>query len=171
MATTALPEYWLRGPIEDVPPLLQPAAHALLQARDEISEALIDFPQELAWQQPAGVASVAFHLQHLTGVLDRLFTYAEGKQLNEQQLVYLAAEGKQHDTVTIESLITQFNKQVDKAIDQLKRTTATSLTESRRVGRKQIPSTVFGLIFHAAEHTMRHTGQLIVTIRLLKQLT
>jgi uncharacterized damage-inducible protein DinB len=171
MATTALPEYWLRGPIGNVPSLLQPVAHALLQARDEIAQLMIDFPAELAWEQPAGAASVAFHLQHLTGVLDRLFTYAEGKQLDERQLIYLAAEGEKNDTVTIESLITQFNKQVDKAIGQLKRTNAESLTESRGVGRKQMPSTVIGLLFHSAEHTMRHTGQLIVTIKLLKQLT
>ena len=30
-------EVWLRGePVEDVPPLLQPVAHSLLQCRDEI---------------------------------------------------------------------------------------------------------------------------------------
>ena len=39
--------------------------------------------------------------------------------------------------------------------------------EVREVGRDRIPSTVGGLIFHAAEHTQRHLGQLLVTVRVL----
>ena len=35
------------------------------------------------------------------------------------------------------------------------------------VGRRKLPSTVLGLLFHAAEHTQRHTGQLLVTVRVL----
>jgi hypothetical protein len=70
-------EYWLQGPIPDVPALLQPIAHAFLQAKKEIHQAVGNFPEEKIWEQPAGVASVAFHLQHLAGVIDRLFTYAK----------------------------------------------------------------------------------------------
>jgi hypothetical protein len=51
------------------------------------------FPEGLLWQKPAGLASPGFHLQHLTGVIDRLFTYAKGERLSEQQLAALAAEG------------------------------------------------------------------------------
>ena len=74
-------EVWQRGPIADVPALLQPVAHALLQAEEEITEIIKDMPAETIWQQPAGVASIAFHVQHITGVLDRLFTYAKGEAL------------------------------------------------------------------------------------------
>jgi len=35
------------------------------------------------------------------------------------------------------------------------------------VGRKRIPSNVIGLLFHTAEHTQRHTGQLLVTVKVL----
>jgi len=86
-------EYWLSGPVENIPSLLQPVAHALLQAREEVRESVKDFPQSLLWHRPGGAASVGFHLQHLTGVLDRLFTYARGEHLNHQQLEYLKAEG------------------------------------------------------------------------------
>ena len=164
-------EYWLRGPIAGVPGLLQPVAHALLQARNEAERSLDAFPEALLWDQPAGVASVAFHLQHLTGVLDRLFTYANGQSLDQQQLNYLAAEGKKDDKISVDTLLMNFRLQVDKAILQLKETDVSLLTAIRGVGRKQIPSTVIGLLFHAAEHAMRHTGQLIVTIKMLKQLT
>lgn len=161
------PEVWLRGPIDGIPPLLQPVAHALLQAREEINEMMAGFPGELLWERPAGMASPGFHLQHLTGVLDRLFTYARGEALTEQQLTYLANEGK--GTVELSLLLENFNKQVDIAIKQLSETDEAILTQARGVGRAQIPSTVIGLLVHAAEHTMRHTGQLLVTVKFLVQ--
>ena len=159
-------EVWLRGPLDGIPALLQPVAHVLLQAREEINTLMIDFPDNLLWEKPAGMASPGFHLQHLTGVLDRLFTYAQSKQLTPQQLTYLAAESKErsHD---VQSLLQSFNQQVDKAIQQLSETDESTLTQPRGVGRAQLPSTVIGLLVHAAEHTMRHTGQLMVTVRFL----
>lgn len=163
-----LPEYWMRGPVEGIPALLQPVAHALLQARDEVNKMIKDFPQALLWNKVAGMASPAFHLQHLAGVLDRLFTYAKAEQLSQEQLVYLAAEGKENSELTKEYLLNNFNKQVELALQQLSSTDEKTLTHFRGVGRKKLPSTVLGLLFHAAEHTMRHTGQLIVTVNVLK---
>jgi hypothetical protein len=57
---TNLPEVWLRGPVENIPSLLQPAAHAVMQALEEVKAIMQDFPHELLWVKPAGVASVAF---------------------------------------------------------------------------------------------------------------
>lgn len=165
---TSLPEVWLRGPLEGVPPLLQPAAHALLQAQEEIHRLMEGFPEALLWEQPAGVASPAFHLQHMAGVLDRLFTYANGQQLSPQQLDYLAAEGKQAAGISLAQLLTQFDKAIEQAITRIKNTDPAILTDTRGVGRKQVPSTVLGLIFHSAEHTMRHTGQLLVTVQVIR---
>lgn len=162
------PEVWLRGPLTDMPALLQPIAHALLQAREEINEWMVDFPDELLWERPAEVASVGFHLQHLTGVLDRLLTYASDNQLNEKQLEYLSLEGKVNSSIKTSELVEAFNKQVDKALEQLRSTSENSLTEPREVGRAKLPSTVIGLLVHAAEHTTRHVGQLLVTVRILK---
>jgi uncharacterized damage-inducible protein DinB len=167
MSDTKLPEVWLRGPLAEVPALLQPVAHALLQAREEIHDLLKDFPETLLWERPAGVASVGFHLQHLTGVLDRLFTYALGHALSPAQLQYLAAEGVTENTTRLQALVQAFDAQVEHAVKQLKDMEAEKLTEVRTVGRKQLPSTVLGLLFHAAEHTMRHTGQLLVTVKVL----
>jgi uncharacterized damage-inducible protein DinB len=165
MADKTKPEVWLRGPLDGISTLLQPVAHALLQAREEINELMTDLPEELLWERPAGVASPGFHLQHLTGVLDRLFTYASGELLTQQQLNYLAGEGKPADDLN--TLLTAFNNQVDIAIKQLSETNEVTLTETRGVGRAQIPSTVISLLIHAAEHTMRHTGQLLITIKVL----
>jgi uncharacterized damage-inducible protein DinB len=161
------PEVWLRGALPNVPQLLQPVAHALLQAREEINSLMIDFPEALLWESVAGMASVGFHLQHLTGVLDRLFTYAADKSLNDDQLIYLSKEGKDQSG-KVNLLVTAFNNKVDWAIDQLKQINEQTLTETRGVGRAQIPSTVIGLLVHSAEHTMRHAGQLLVTVSILK---
>ncbi len=160
------PEIWLRGPLDNIPALLQPMAHALLQAREEINELMLNFPDELLWERIAGMASPGFHLQHLAGVINRLFTYARGQQLSQQQLEALTAEGKPANQTT-HILLKQFNKQVDAALSQLQETDPVTLTEYRAVGRGKLPSTVIGLYVHAAEHTMRHTGQLLVTVKVL----
>jgi uncharacterized damage-inducible protein DinB len=162
------PEVWQRGPIPGIPPLLQPVAHALLQAREEVDALMKDFPVNYLWQKPAGVASVAFHLQHLTGVLDRLFTYAKGEALSQTQRDWLAAEGKSFESENpVQELLNRFDKQVDLALDQLAKTDELTLTDFRGIGRAQLPSTVLGLLFHSAEHTQRHVGQLFVTVRVL----
>ena len=160
-------EVWLRGPVPDVPPLLQPVAHALLQAREELTAALRDFPPALLNARPGGVASVGFHLQHLAGVLDRTFTYARAEALSEHQLAALAAENPPVAIAadTVQQLVQRFNAQVNSALAQLQVTDEATLPEVRGVGRAQLPSTVMGLLVHAAEHTTRHLGQLLVTAK------
>lgn len=160
------PEVWLRGPLPDIPFLLQPVAHALLQAREEVGEMMEGFLQELLWQRPAGVASPGFHLQHLSGVLDRLFTYAQDASLSAAQRDYLAKEGQAAE-ITAGELVQAFHLQVDRALEQLRNTPEPSLAAFRGVGRAKLPSTVLGLLVHAAEHTQRHVGQLLVTVRVL----
>ena len=164
-------EVWLRGPVPEIIFYLQPVVHALMQAREEVNEMTQDFTNDLLWEKPGRVASAGFHLQHLTGVLDRLFTYARGEALNDEQLQKLAAEGNPESSEqTVQSLVQSFNQQVECAIQQLQKTIDSDLSETRFVGRSKIPSTVLGLLFHAAEHTQRHVGQLFVTINVLRNL-
>ena len=126
------------------------------------------FPDDRLWDRPAGLASPGFHLQHLAGVLDRLFTYAKGTMLSREQLAALGAEkGPQTGAASVRQGLDRFNQQIDKALQQLRQVAEPDLTEIRLVGRVRLPSTVIGLLFHAAEHTMRHTGQLLVTARIL----
>ena len=168
MPGAKLPEFWLRGAIPGISPYLQPVAHALLQAKEEVTELMRDFPENFLWTKPAEAASPAFHLQHLSGVLNRLFTYARGQSLSEEQLRLLKAEGVKDDQLNLEILLENFYNQVDQCIKQLQETDERSLNDFRGVGRAQLPSTVLGLLMHGAEHTMRHLGQLLVTVRILK---
>ena len=156
---SSMPEVWLRGPLPDVPPLVQPVAHALLQAQEEVHELVERFPPDLLWARPAGVAAPGFHLQHLSGVLDRLFTYARAESLTPSQLADLAAERSPGNPApTADELVRRFDLQVEEVLGQLRATDEQTLTEYRGVGQQQLPSTVLGLLVHAAEHTQRHVG-------------
>lgn len=172
MSSTTLPEVWLRGPLPDVPPLLQPLAHALLQARHEVETALGHFPDMLLNIRPAGVASVGFHLRHLAGVLDRMQAYARQQPLMEEQFRYLAAEKDGPVAVgtpdTTATLLQHFHEAVEQMLTTLRHTPEATLPEFRPVGRQSLPSTVIGLLVHAAEHTTRHVGQLLVTARIVQ---
>src|ERR671917_617505 len=86
------PEPWLRGPVPGVPPLLQPVAHALLQAVEDIRRVVPLLSDDNLWRRPGGAASVGFHVRHAGGALDRLFTYARGEALSETQRAALARE-------------------------------------------------------------------------------
>lgn len=160
------PEAWLRGPVDGVPDSLQPVAHALIQAREEARDLLRDFPSALLWARPSGLASVGFHLQHIAGVIDRLFTYARGEGLSDEQRSTLAQERSAPDpNTTVDVLLDVLDVQVERALTQLRATPPHSLNQERLVGRKQLPSTVLGLLCHAAEHAQRHVGQMLVTAR------
>lgn len=156
-------EVWMRGPVAGVPMVLQPVAHALLQATEEVEEALTGFNDNHLWIKPAGMASVGFHLQHMCGVIDRLFTYARAESLTAEQLEYLQHEGIGEATSTV--LVQRFRRQVDVALNQLRATPEQDVLLPRGIGRKQIPTNMLGLLFHAAEHTQRHLGQLLVTVK------
>lgn len=160
------PEVWLRGNIPGIPDLLQPVAHALLQAREDVHSYLQDFPQHLLWEKPADRASVGFHLQHLTGVVDRMLTYAAGKGLSTP-FSELKREGDPGTGENVENHVAAFDLKVEEALRILTNTPVGSLTDFRNVGRKKLPSSVIGLLFHAAEHSQRHVGQLLVSISVL----
>ncbi len=113
---------------------------------------------------------LVFICKYIAGIQDRLFTYAKGTMLSEQQLQHLKNEGKEDANITSVMLVENLNRQTGKSIEQLKQTDVNTLTETRSVGRKQIPSTVTGLLFHAAEHTMRvHIAGkfILVTVKIL----
>ncbi|ARK11937.1 DinB family protein [Fibrivirga algicola] len=162
------PEIWLRGPLPNVPALLQPAAHALEQALLDARTALSNFPDALLWERPAGLASVGFHLQHIAGVQDRMLTYARHEALSETQFTYLRQEGKPtNEMPTVADLLTRLHTQTERTVAHLRTVDPGALPDYRPVGREGLPSTVGGLLFHAAEHSMRHVGQLLVTAKLL----
>ena len=162
-------EPWLRGPVPGVPPLLQPAAHAFLMSQEDVDRAVDGLTSAQVWQSPGGVATVGFHVAHLSGATDRLLTYARGDSLSPEQRLALAAEAKLSETrPAIEELVARWHQTIEMALGQLRRTSEKNLLDAREVGRDALPSNVLGLLFHAAEHAARHTGQVVTIAKILK---
>lgn len=161
-------EWWQRGPIEGVPALLQPVAHILLQVRESVEEMVGDLTEAQWNARPAGVASAAFHVRHMAGVIDRLFTYARGESLSAEQFAALRGEGAPLHEADVPNVLAALSARVDAAIAELKIIDVNTLGDFRAVGRAQLPSTVIGCLVHGAEHAMRHVGQLSVTTRIVR---
>lgn len=168
-APTSRPEPWLRGPVPGIPAWLQPAAHALVMSAEDCAGAVADLTPDQLWAAPGGAASIGFHLRHLAGSTDRLLTYARGERLDEAQRAALAAEtDPSASRPTAPELVAAWQAAVDTALTQLAATPDAALLTPRSVGRAQLPSTVLGLLFHAAEHASRHTGQVITLAKVVR---
>jgi uncharacterized damage-inducible protein DinB len=120
------------------------------------------------WLRPGGAASIGFHVRHTGGALDRLFTYARGELLTGEQRNALRDEGTAGDPpASLDALVADVGKIIDRALKQLADTPKESLLDERKLGRAGLPTTVVGLLFHAAEHSTRHVGQAITTAKVL----
>ena len=161
-------EWWQRGPIAGVPPVLQPVAHILLQVRESVAEMVVGLTEEDWNHRPGGVASAAFHVRHIAAVIDRLFTYARGQALSTAQLASIPLEGAPLAIADVPAVLDALSTRVDAAIAELRTIDVATLGDYRGVGRKQLPSTVIGCLVHGAEHAMRHVGQLSVTVRVVR---
>jgi uncharacterized damage-inducible protein DinB len=160
-------EPWLRGPIPGMPAMIMPAAHAMMQAAEDIPRAVEGLTIEQLWALPGGAAAVGFHLRHLGGSIDRLLTYARGEMLSDAQMTQLEAEieddGRSADELAREAL-----RAIERGIGAMRETPPGIYLETRGVGRRRLPTTVLGLLVHIAEHTQRHVGALIATAKVVR---
>jgi uncharacterized damage-inducible protein DinB len=145
-----------------------PAAHALLQASEDIERAAMVLSSAELVARPGGAASVAFHLKHLAGSLDRLLTYARGEALDVEQRTALKTEQVDSPSENAAPLVRNAQGAIASALDQLRATSEDTLQVARQVGRAALPTTVGGLLFHAAEHAVRHAGQIITTAKIVR---
>jgi hypothetical protein len=167
MTDPSRPEVWLRGPLPDYLDELQPVAHSLLQVREEIAAVAVLSTEHL-WARPGGAASIGFHLRHLAGSLDRLLTYARGDRINAAQRAALSEEERDgRPEEPAETLVRAAQDAIDRALAHVRATPLCALDEVRLVGRQGLPSTVLGLLFHAAEHAQRHSAQIITTAKIV----
>ena len=166
--TVRQPEVWLRGALPGIEPMLMPVAHALLQAREDVENLAATVPSDHLWARPGGAASIGFHVRHLGGTIDRLFTYARGEALSAAQKTALREEGTPADPPpSFDEIVAEVRATIERALEQVRQTPRERLLEARGVGRAALPSTVIGLMMHAAEHSTRHVGQAITTARIL----
>src|SRR3954464_4490877 len=114
-------EVWLRGPVAGIQPLLQPAAHTILQVGEDVLPIVEHLTPAQLWAKPGGAASIGFHLAHLPGSLERLLTYSRGESLTAEQLECLAGERRvDEDRPELRHLLTTFSAGIDAAIAYLR---------------------------------------------------
>jgi DinB superfamily len=160
-------EVWLRGPLRGIDPMLMPVAHTLLQVAEDARRVVAGLSPDDLRARPGGAASVCFHLRHIAGSIDRLCTYARGEGLSEAQLRVARDEVVDLPEPHGAALVALVSSSVDGALEQVRSTPRSSLPDPRRVGRAGLPSTVIGLLFHCAEHALRHSGQALTTARIV----
>jgi len=161
------PEPWLRGTHSEIPAVPRAVLHAIELAQEDLTSWCGELSEQELFATPAGLPSIAFHLRHIARSLDRLLTYAEGRELNERQLLALTSEMNPQalrDEIFSElsAAFTESSARILKLSVQL-----APLNETRTVGRKNLPTTVAGLLVHIADHTQRHVGQIITTAKIL----
>jgi uncharacterized damage-inducible protein DinB len=166
-------EPWLSGSHSDVPAVARAVLHALELAFDDIRKWTTGLTDLEIHTLPLGLPPLAFHLRHIARSTDRILTYAEGNQLSPGQLALLKSEqvGPEHDErETLTALIAEVEHSFADAAARIRALARANCDTPRSVGRKQLPTSIGGALIHVADHTQRHTGQVVTTAKVLKAL-
>jgi uncharacterized damage-inducible protein DinB len=163
---SALPEPWLRGTHTEVPAVGRAVLHALDLAWDDLNKWTEGLSDAEVHAKPLGLPSVAFHLRHIARSVDRLLSYAEDKQLTQEQLAALKAEQAGDEPLT--TLLAEVDAAFKLADGRVRTLAASDFDTPRSVGRKLLPTSIGGALVHVADHTQRHTGQVVTTAKVLR---
>ena len=175
MDTTPAPppytEPWLRGTHPEVPAAGRAVLHALDLALDDVTKWTAGLTDAEVHSSPLGLPSIAFHLRHIARSTDRILSYAEGNQLSADQLAALKSEqGIAENVESLAVLLSEVEVSFNDAAERIRVLATANLETPRFVGRKQLPTSIGGALIHVADHTQRHTGQVITTAKVLKAL-
>lgn len=170
MSTSPAPyiEPWLRGTHTDVPAVGRAVLHALELALDDLTLWTEGLSDAEVHAQPLGLPSVAFHLRHIAGSVDRILSYAEGNRLSAEQLAALKSE--QSGDETLAALLAEVEVSFSNSAERVRVLATADFDTFRGVGRKQLPTSIGGALIHVADHTQRHVGQVVTTAKVLKAL-
>jgi uncharacterized damage-inducible protein DinB len=139
--------------------------HALELSEEDLNRCCGHLADEELHAGFAGMTPVAFQLRHIARSLDRLLTYAEGRELSSEQTAALQTESQPEGTRS--ELFSELSLAMRSASLRIRAFAADQMDEPRAVGKRRLPSTVAGLLVHVAEHTQRHVGEAITTSKLL----
>jgi uncharacterized damage-inducible protein DinB len=158
-------EPWLQGTLTHLPVLQRAVLHSLQMAQEDIAKWCSTLDDREIYARPFGLPSVAFQLRHIARSLDRFCCYAERVPLNEQQLAALA--GEMENNGTRDSIFSELEASLENTRRRLDVIVRQPLDTPIAIGRKHLPTTLAGLLVHAAEHTQRHVGQAITTTKVI----
>jgi uncharacterized damage-inducible protein DinB len=160
-----LPEPWLHGTLADVPAVARAVLHSLELAAHDVRRWCEPLSLAELEAQPFGLPAAAYHLRHIARSLDRLLTYAEGRQLDAQQVAALRSELL--PSQTRQDLLEELACALATSGHRVRDLAMMDLEQPRFVGTRKLPATLGGLLVHLAEHTQRHVGQAVTTTKLL----
>jgi uncharacterized damage-inducible protein DinB len=169
-------EPWLRGTHADVPAAGRAVLHALELSLDDLTKWTAGLTDAEVHSQPLGLTSIAFHLRHIARSVDRILTYAEAGQLSAEQIAALKTEqsepqdGLEGKLESLAVLLSEVEVSFNDAADRIRVLATADLNTPRFVGRKQLPTSIGGAMIHVADHTQRHTGQVVTTAKVVKAL-
>jgi hypothetical protein len=164
-ASSAAPEPWLRGTLTEIPAAPRAVLHALELAREDLQKWCGSLTDVALNARPASLPPVAFHIRHIARSLDRLLTYAEGRPLTREQLSALREE--MSSSGNRDALFAELTSALARSAERVRAMALADLEQSRTVGKKQLPTSVGGLLVHIADHTQRHVGQAVTTAKIL----
>lgn len=162
----ANPEPWLSGSITDLHPVQAAVVYSYRQVREDLKRWTADVSDSEVWRRVSGLAPLGFQLKHIAGSVERLTVYLEGGQLSDEQLAALKQE--MEPGAALGELLEAVERSLTASEAVIRSTGPERFSEPRGVGRKMLPTTVGGLLVHLAEHTQRHLGQAIMTVKVLK---
>jgi uncharacterized damage-inducible protein DinB len=157
-------EPWLRGTLADLPVMQRALVHSLQLAQEDIAKWCGGLDDRELHARPFHLPSVAFQLRHIARSLDRFCCYAEGAPLSHEQLAALA--GEMDAAGNREAVFSELEKSIEKTQQRLEAIVRRPQDSPIKIGRKGLPTTLAGLLIHAAEHTQRHVGQAITTAKI-----
>ncbi|WP_263355296.1 DinB family protein [Acidicapsa acidisoli] len=164
-ATVPYIEPWLRGTHTDVPAVGRAVLHALELGLDDLTKWTSGLTDAEVHSRPLELSSLAFHLRHIAGSVDRILSYAEGNQLTAEQLATLKSE--QVGDETLAELLAGVEASFSNAAERVRALATADFNTFRGVGRKQLPTSIGGALIHVADHTQRHVGQAVTTAKVL----
>jgi uncharacterized damage-inducible protein DinB len=165
MEANKLPEPWLRGTLAEVPAVPRAVLHALKLAEEDLKRWCGTLGDAELNARPAGIVPVAFHLRHIARSIDRLLTYAEGNQLSDAQIAAMKSE--LDPGAKREELFAELDTAMGKGEARIRAFDVGRFNEARVVGKKELPTTLGGLLVHVADHTQRHVGQAVTTSKIV----
>ncbi|HYK35454.1 DinB family protein [Alloacidobacterium sp.] len=165
VAPAQQPEPWLRGTLTDVPAVARAVLHAFELAQEDVNRWCGPLNEADFNARPSGLPPLAFHLRHIPRSLDRLLSYAEGNQLSGEQIAALKTEMEPGSSR--EALFAEFSQGLEQAARRMRALASGNLEQPRLIGKKQLPTTVGGVLVHLADHTQRHVGQIVTTAKIL----
>ena len=161
------PEPWLRGSIVGIHPVIAQVMYSLQQTVEDLEYFTDGLTDDQMWVQFEGLAPVGFHIRHIVGSIDRLLTYTRGHQLSATQMDQLRSE--MEAGASRSQMLSELQSAIGACESQIRATDPAGFSDPRRVGRKELPTTVAGLLVHIAEHTQRHVGQAIIAAKLARK--